>query len=83
VSQLRAETGQHLLQHVVFRQPQEAFGDLHRDVPVAKVVGAARQLRRRSAFDMHQVFCRRDDFDDAPVGATTRSPPRSISRAAA
>ena len=45
-SQLRAETGQHFLEHMVFGQAQETFADFYRDVPVAEVVGAARDRVR-------------------------------------
>src|SRR5689334_1001055 len=35
----RAELLHHLLEHVILRDAQEALADLHRNVPVAEVIG--------------------------------------------
>ena len=60
-----AELARHLLEHVVLGDAQETLPDLQRHVPVAEVVGDAREFRR---LDVQELFGRGDDLDLAAVG---------------
>ena len=77
----RAEPLQHPLQHVIGRQPQKTIPDLHRDMPVAEMIGGARERLRRIAFDVQQLLDPADHFDDAPVGCSEVAPRSTSPRA--
>src|SRR5688572_2150266 len=60
------EVAHHVLEHVVAKDAQEAFADLHRNVSVTEVIGDARQARR---VDVRELLRRGRDLEYAAVGS--------------
>jgi len=63
----RAQPFEHVLEHMVGRDAQESLADLHRHMPVAKVISGAREILGRLAGDMQNLLGLRDHFHYATV----------------
>jgi len=64
---LGAQSAHHVLQHMVAADAQPVGQHFHMHVPVAEVVGGARQLPRVGAAHFGEFFRRRDNLDQPPV----------------
>ncbi len=70
----RAQALEHLLEHVVGREPQPPIAYLHRHVAVAEMVGGAGERLGRIARDVQERLGRRHDLDHAAVGGDDEVP---------
>jgi len=64
-----AKAAHHFAQHVVRGKTQPAVADLDRCMPIAQVIGCARQGASIIAAYFHQLFVSGDDAHDAAIGA--------------
>ena len=62
-----AQPSEHIFQHMIRGNAQEPLADLHRDMPIAQVIGGLRQALRRNEGDMQNLLGFGDHFDHAPI----------------
>jgi hypothetical protein len=68
----RAQPLQHLLEHMVGCDAQEAISDLHRDMPVAQMVGRPGDVLWGLAGDVKHLLGLRHDFDYTAIACNDK-----------